>query len=215
MKLLPFLLFAAMQPAPNHSVPFDTDLVRVVTVTEKPGPPGKLHKHDVNRVMIYLDAGQMRLNFKDTGPKDLNVTPGAVRWDPAGGLHTSQTLGSKSFRIVEVEIKKSHGSPVQFPALDPVRIDPKHYKVELENDQVRVIRAKFEAGYQAPMHEHTLPRVAVYLTDYQLKVTGADGKMTTPHGPAGQVLLGGPSKHTELNTSGKPFEVLVVELKTR
>ncbi len=215
MKLLPVLLFAAMQTSPNHSVLFDDSLVRVITVTEKPAPPGKLHKHDVNRVMIYLDAGRMRLDFKDTGPKDFTVAPGMVRWDPAGGLHTSQTLGSQSFRIVEIEIKKPHGAPVRFPELDPVRIDPQHYKVELENDQVRVIRAKFEAGYQTPEHEHVLPRVAVYLTGYQLRVTGADGKVTTPRGPAGQVLLGGPSRHTELNTSGAPFEVLVVELKTR
>ena len=29
---------------------------------------------------------------------------------------------------------------------DPVRVDPKHYKVEFENDRVRVLRIKYEQG---------------------------------------------------------------------
>jgi hypothetical protein len=217
MNLLPLLLaFAHMQtPVTSHAVLFDTDLVKVIKVNEKPGPAGRMHKHDVNRVMISLDAGEQQIVYKDGGPKDLKLTPGQVRWDPAGGLHTSQVMGKNTFRLVEIELKKPKGSPVEYPALDPVKVDSKHYKVELDNDQVRIVRAKFDAGYKTPMHEHGLPRVVVFLTEAHLKVTSPDGKVTETKAEPGHVAMSGPSKHDELNISGKPFEILVVELKTK
>ena len=64
MKFLP-MLFTAAVLLPAQAVLFDTDLVKVIKVSEKPGPKGNLHKHDVNRVMVYLDAGHMKLNYED------------------------------------------------------------------------------------------------------------------------------------------------------
>ena len=46
-----------------------------------------------------------------------------------------------------------------------------------------------------------------------MKVTSADGKVAEPKGAAGDVAMPGPAKHTEVNTSGGPFEVIAVELK--
>src|SRR5580658_2398056 len=60
-------------------------------------------------------------------------------------------------------------------ALDPLKVDPKDYKLEFENSQVRVIRVKMAAGRNVPLHQHTLNRVLVYLTDQ-------NGSMTTPDG---------------------------------
>ena len=37
---------------------------------------------------------------------------------------------------------------------DPVAVDPKHYKVELENDRVRVLRIKYGAHDRPVMHVH-------------------------------------------------------------
>jgi hypothetical protein len=35
---------------------------------------------------------------------------------------------------------------------DPVKVDPKHYKVEFENDRVRVLRIRYGAGEKSVMH---------------------------------------------------------------
>lgn len=49
--------------------------------------------------------------------------------------------------IVEVELKKSGGEARKVIAeLDPVKVDPKDYKVEFENSQVRVLRVKIGAN---------------------------------------------------------------------
>ena len=49
-------------------------------------------------------------------------------------------------------------------AQDVVKVDPKHAKVEFENDQVRVVREQIGPHEATPTHEHP-PNVLVYLTD--------------------------------------------------
>ncbi len=51
-------------------------------------------------------------------------------------------------------------------AQSPYTVCPKNYRLELENDWVRVSRAMFAAGDKLPVHDHPAhPTVFVYLTD--------------------------------------------------
>ena len=40
------------------------------------------------------------------------------------------------------------------PQLDPVKLDPQHYKVEFENDRVRVLRVNYGPREKSVMHSH-------------------------------------------------------------
>jgi len=60
-------------------------------------------------------------------------------------------------------------------AQDAVKVDPNHYKVEFENDQVRVLRISYGPHEKSVMHEHP-DSVAVFLTDQYVKFTSPDGK---------------------------------------
>ena len=216
--ILPALILVtsalALQGGANP-VAIDDDQVRVLVVTDQPGQKSALHQHERNRVMIYLDAGTMRLTYEDGTHKDLSWKAGEVRWDPAGGKHTSENTGRTPFRIVEIELKRPAGGAVKYPALDPPKVDPKHYKVELENGQVRVIRARYGPRDSAPMHEHALPRIVVNLTDQAVRMTLPDGSTRETRNPAGTVASAGAANHSEVNLNDRPFEVLVVELKTK
>jgi hypothetical protein len=61
-------------------------------------------------------------------------------------------------------------------AQDPVKVDPKHYKVEFENDHVRVLRITYGPDEKSVMHDHP-DGTAVFLTDYHVKFTYPDGKI--------------------------------------
>ena len=100
-------------------------------------------------------------------------------------------------------------------ALDPVRVDPKHYKVLIDNPQVRVLRATYGAHETGAEHRHERDRVTVYLTESELRVTGAGGKSQTVRTTRGQVGWGTVAQHQEYNAGGAPFEVIAVELKER
>lgn len=204
---------AASLGAQNASpVKFDTPEVRVLEVTTSPGQKSPLHQHDMNRVMIYLDDGHMTLTGSPGPVQDVRWKAGDVRWSPAAGPHISENVGPTPYRIVELELKNK-GGPLPVTPFDPVRVDPKHYKVEFENDQVRVLRARYGPGEAGPIHEHILNRVTVFLTDQHMKVTSAEGKVDEARGAAGEIRLGGPAKHQEQNLNSSPFEIIAVELK--
>ncbi len=94
-----------------------------------------------------------------------------------------------------------------------MRVDPKHYKIEFENDQVRVLRVTIGPHESTPLHQHAVNRVVTYLTNQDFRVTSQDGKVEQTKHSAGEVSWGGPATHKEENLSDKPFEVVVTELK--
>ena len=105
---------------------------------------------------------------------------------------------------------------VTAPALaqDPVKVDPKHYKVEFENDTVRVLRITYGAGEKSVMHEHP-DAMAVFLTGGETKFHLPDGTSQVTPSKAGTTLWTPAGKHLPENTGGKPFEVILVEIKPK
>jgi hypothetical protein len=99
-------------------------------------------------------------------------------------------------------------------AQDVVKVDPKEYKVEFENDQVRVVRGTRAPHSKVPMHEHP-DYVVIYLTDVHQKVTAADGTVTEATRKAGEVAFNKGLKHAEESLLDQPVEVILVELKTK
>jgi len=217
MRSIPFLLVAAVAfSAETVTTPIENDQVKVLKVTQAPHEKTRLHQHKVNRVMIYLQAGRQNFEYPDE-KKKMVVTwkPGEAKWSPAGGMHIAEIVSNDPVSIIEVELKKPAGASMP-PAspLDPVKLDPKRYKVEFENDQVRVLRVKIGPHQTTPVHEHMLNRVVAYLTDQKLRVTTPDGKAEVVEHKAGDVSWGMHTKHKEENLTDKLFEVVVVELKS-
>jgi quercetin dioxygenase-like cupin family protein len=105
-------------------------------------------------------------------------------------------------------------SAIPAHAQDAVKVDPKHYKVEFENDRVRVLRISYGPGEKSVMHEHPA-NVAVFLTDGQVKFTQPDGKSQELPMKAGTTAWGAGEKHLPENVGDKPFELILVELKSR
>jgi quercetin dioxygenase-like cupin family protein len=105
-------------------------------------------------------------------------------------------------------------SAVPALAQDAVKVDPKHYKVEFENEQVRVVRISYGPGEKSVMHEHPA-NVAVFLTDGQAKFTQVDGTSQEVPMKAGTAQWDAGGKHLPANVGGKPFELILVELKSR
>jgi quercetin dioxygenase-like cupin family protein len=99
-------------------------------------------------------------------------------------------------------------------AQDSVKVDSKHYKVEFENDQVRVVRVTYGPHEKSVMHGHPA-NVAVFLTDGQARFTLPDGKTQDVPIKAGTTQWDGGAKHLPENTGDKPFELIVVELKSK
>ena len=79
-------------------------------------------------------------------------------------------------------------------------VDAKHYKIEFENDQVRILRVHYDPHDKGELHEHILNRVVLYLNDQ-------------PGAKADEVRISGAGTHTEQNASDQPADRIAVELK--
>src|ERR1041384_2392217 len=179
--------------AAENNVKFDNDQARVLFVTSAPAAKSALHDHKVNRVMIYLDAGEITLTEQNGKVEKLKFKAGDALWSPASGPHISHNVSGHPVRIVEVEIKSKpgEGASPKFPELDPIKVDPKRYNVVLENDQVRVLRVRYGAQDKGVTHEHVLNRAVTFLTDGQMKITTPDGESKIQNSAAGDIIWGG------------------------
>jgi hypothetical protein len=71
---------------------------------------------------------------------------------------------------------------------DPVQTDPKHCKLEFENEKVRVLRIRFGPKERSEMHTH-LPMVAIFLTDQRSRHTYSDGTSEEMKGKPGRCVI--------------------------
>ena len=194
-------LSAQNPPAPATITPrLDTPQARVIVATLQPRTPAVAKNgHATNRVLIYLDAGVMTVKEGEQSTR-IEFRRGDVRWRPAGGAYIAENISDHPIRILEIDLKGAPAGPAPVSKLDPVTVDARHYKVELENEYVRVLRVHYEPREKGPTHEHILNRVVVYLNDQ-------------PGAKADDARVAGAAAHAEENASDQPADRIAVELK--
>ena len=106
-------------------------------------------------------------------------------------------------------------------AQDPTKTLPESYKVEFENDYVKVVRVHYDAGAKLPEHTHPAGTTAyVYLNDSEgvvfEHIGGNNRAVTRPAVKAGaiRVAAGQEEHHTVANTSATPSDFLRIIFKT-
>ena len=99
-------------------------------------------------------------------------------------------------------------------AQDAVKVDPKHYTVVSENDQVRILRAHYGPHEKSVMHSHPAT-VAVFLTDAKGQFNFPGGKTQEFAMKAGDSQYSPAATHLPENMGDNGMDVIVVELKSR
>jgi quercetin dioxygenase-like cupin family protein len=98
-------------------------------------------------------------------------------------------------------------------AQDPVKVDPKHYSVISENDQVRILKVHYGPHEKSVMHSHPAG-VMVANSDSKGKFTYPDGKSEMMTTKSGEARYTPAVTHLPENTGDKPLDVVLVELKS-
>jgi len=97
--------------------------------------------------------------------------------------------------------------------LDCVTADPDRYKVEFEDERVRVVRCRYGPGERSPRHMHP-ELILICLTDANFRFHNTDGSVEEIHAKAGDIYPHNDVEHEPENVSDKPFEAVIIELKT-
>ena len=193
----------------HYKVEFENASVRVLRVHYGAKEKSVMHAHPD---AVAVSLGEMRGNFTlPGGKKELrSFKAGQVRWTPAE-THLPENLNSKPFDVILVELKDGAGTGSSMSADDAVKVDPKHHKVEFENDRVRVLRSGGGPNEKSEMHSHP-GNVVIPLTAVNMTSVSADGKTSDVKMKAGQPVWRDALSHKTQNGK-QAFEVIIVELK--
>ncbi len=96
---------------------------------------------------------------------------------------------------------------------DPVEVDSKHYKVEFENEHVRVLRITYGPKEMSEMHAHP-DGVGVFLTNAEARFHFEDGTSEDISVKAGAAAWSLLSLTIRRILGAGPIELIEVELKS-
>jgi quercetin dioxygenase-like cupin family protein len=104
------------------------------------------------------------------------------------------------------------GSTALLLAQDPVKVDPTHYKMLIDNAAVRVLQISYAPGSKSVMHEHP-DSVVVVLNGGKTKFTTPDGKSQEQDMAANSALYLPAGKHLPMNMGTTASLSILVEFK--
>lgn len=195
----------------EQTVIYKSDWVRVRRVIHQPGETAPMHEHK-QRVSVYLTDAVVRLTAPDGKFQDSHYTPGMVKWsEPV--QHILTNVGKNPVDVIEVEFLGPRLATPQAFAGDALMQDPNHFKLEFENDRVRVLRYALGPRESSATHDH-LDRIVVRLADYHARVTLPDGTTHVTDAKAGEASFHESTRHAVENLSDSRYEAISIEFKT-
>lgn len=205
------LIVAAASAAAQDQIEIDNSWVHVLRVKQEPHAKTPMLDHP-DSVTVYLTDVHQRFTGEDGKRHEVKHKAGDVAYASAV-KGSEENLSDKPLELILIELKPGAPKPVSPPiTLDPVKLDPKHHIVVLENDRVRALRTILEPHLKSPMHEHP-PYVVVYLTELHVTQKLADGRLVDNPRKAGEVAWRDAQKHETENIADRTAVEIQVELK--
>jgi quercetin dioxygenase-like cupin family protein len=97
-------------------------------------------------------------------------------------------------------------------AQDAVKVDPKHYKVLVDNASVRVLKIEYPAGDKSVMHQHP-DSIVVPLATSKVRFTLPDGKSEEQELANESAMYSPAGTHNPANVGTGKIEAVLVEFK--
>ena len=97
-------------------------------------------------------------------------------------------------------------------AQDPLKVDPAHYKVVLDNASVRVLRVSYAAGAKSVMHQHP-DTIIVPLSSAKVRFTMPDGKSQDTDLANESAMYTPAGTHTPTNIGASAVDGILIEFK--
>jgi quercetin dioxygenase-like cupin family protein len=200
-----------VQVSPDYKVEIDNKFVRVLRVNRAPHAKAPMHQHPAS-VVVYLTDYHQKITGADGKVREVTQKAGDVSYTDAV-THSEENSSDQPWEAVVIELKPT---PADYKrpliTLDPVKLDPEHHLVPLENDRVRVLRTILEPHLKSPMHQHP-HYVVVYLTELHTTMKLGNGKVIDNPRQPGEIAWRGALKHETENIGDRTATEIQVELK--
>ena len=207
MLALPALAVAAPAPA------IDNDRVTVWDVTLNRGEETPAIPADLDRVVMFLEGGSMRITFADGKSQTVTHKFGDAMLVPKGSSMTTTLVSRGPAHEIIVALKDHSEPPVANPTSYPLAFPrPGSVKV-LDNPRFTVWHYSWTRGKPTPMHFHDKDVVVAYRYDGTLRSIMPDGSTTDNPYKKGEIRFNKANRnHSELLTTDRQ-SAMILELK--
>lgn len=195
----------------HHKLELQNDYFQVNRASFGPGEISEDFFDAEAVVIIALTPLRMRLHFPDGTFADPPPAPaGAAIWAPPGRFRPQNLLDQPAEFII-VSPRGENGRSVRM-GVDPLTIEPDNWKVEVDNEAVRVLRYRGAPRGKAAMHGHP-EYIVAFLTRASTRVHRPDGSSFLGVDQRGKVIAVRAGEHAPENLLDEPIETIVIERK--
>ena len=99
-------------------------------------------------------------------------------------------------------------------AQDPVKVEPKHYSLNFENERVQVVSVVYGPHERSALHDHP-GGVVVSITEAHLRFTDENGKTREVFAKPGEARWYPPFKHKVENLGDTTYRAVYIGLKSK
>jgi hypothetical protein len=199
---------------PHHHLVFQNDLIRLFRVLIPPGSATLWHEHNFDYVVTAVNGTKVQVEL----PGNPQATEGtmitnSVSYVNYAGKHFVHRVSNKGDTLnhqlaFEILLPK----PGSFASSD--RSPASQYKMETDNDRIRVWRLKLAPGEIADSIDQRAPTLRAILSGERLLETDSNGEVKEIPVKSGDFAwLPGPASRSVTNAGSTPLELVEVELK--
>jgi hypothetical protein len=199
---------------PRHHLLLQNEFVRIVRVVIPPGESTMWHEHNFDYGVLFVNGTKVHVDTT-ANPQgvDGNTVTKSFTYTPYAGKHfvhrvhdTEATINHQlAFEIIPP-------LPIGFAVSD--RTAAPQYKLEMDNDRIRVWRLQLAPGDEAGLITQKAPGIRFVLSGDRLIETHADGKVNEINLRSGEFAwLPGAASRSLTNVGAAPLELLEIELK--
>jgi hypothetical protein len=198
----------------HHHVVLRNDLVRIMRVLIPPNDATGWHEHNFDYVVVAVNGTNVHVDVKGNPQAvDGTMVTNSVTYTNYVGKHFVHRVANRSETVnhqLAFEILPS--SSGSFTPSD--RSSVPQYKMETDNERVRVWRLQLGPGEVAGLINQKAPAVRVILSGERLLETYPNGHAREIGVRSGDFAwLAGPSARSVTNAGLAPLELVEVELK--
>jgi quercetin dioxygenase-like cupin family protein len=198
----------------HHHVLLQNDSVRIMRVLIPPSDATGWHEHNFDYVVVAVNGTKIHVDVRGN-PQAIEGTmeTSSVGYTNYAGKHFVHRVANRSDTVNhQLAFEILRPTPGSFVPSD--RSLASQYKMETDNDRVRVWRLKLAPGEVAHLIDQKAPAVRVVLSGERLLETDSNGQVRERSIKSGDFAwLPGPASRSVTNGGVTPLELVEVELK--
>lgn len=177
--------FAAAQELPppfpriNATLLYENDRINIWDIVWPNGQPTALHRHIYDQVGTYYARGGRTIRTPDGQARETMTEIGGLSTTRKGTTHIEEGNTDPPLRAVFIELKQQAGSGQPPAAVGPAALPREDARQVLDDDRVIAWDVQWTGGAGGLQYRAARETVIVWLGEARVRVTAADGSVTT------------------------------------